>query len=364
LPGSSSGGGATTTTARATTTTTVVATRTTTTAASTTTSSSSGGSGRLPSSFSWNSSGLLAAPKADSSHNPYSLKDPSIFYYNGKWHVYATVALAGGNWNMVYFNFADWSQASSATQTYMDTISGFGGYKCAPQVVYHSDQKLWYLIFQSPNPMYATTTDPSNPRSWSTPKVMVSTQPSISSGSSTGWIDFWTICDTTQCHLFFANDGGKMFRMSTSKSSFPTGWGSATTVISQSTYDLFEGTMVYKLKGSNTYLALMEAIGSSGRYYKAFTSSSLTGSWTAVSGASSDSAPFAGNANVAFSGTKWSQGVSHGELIRAGTDEYLEIDTCNLQFFYQGLAPGAGGDYQQLPYRLGLLTSKTKGVGC
>ena len=78
--------------------------------------------------------------------------------------------------------------------------------------------------------------------------------------------------------------------------------------MSMSQYDLFEGSCVYTISGENKYLLLVECVGSNGRYYKAFTSTSLTGSWTAIAG--SESSPFAGKANVTGA---ISNDISHGE---------------------------------------------------
>ena len=59
---------------------------------------------------------------------------------------------------------------------------------------------------------------------------------------------------------------------------------------------------------------------------------------------------------MTFSGTAWTTDISHGEMIRAGTDQTLTISPCQMRYLYQGLDPSASGPYNTLPWRLGLLS--------
>lgn len=43
-------------------------------------------------------------------------------------------------------------------------------------------------------------------------------------------------------------------------------------------------------------------------------------------------------------------------MVRSSNDQTLTIDPCHMQYVYQGRSPDSGGDYSQLPYRMGLLT--------
>ncbi|WP_328825722.1 non-reducing end alpha-L-arabinofuranosidase family hydrolase [Streptomyces ureilyticus] len=61
-----------------------------------------------------------------------------------------------------------------------------------------------------------------------------------------------------------------------------------------------------------------------------------------------ESSPFARSCNVTFSGPAWTRDFSHGELIRAGDDQTVPLNPCQLQFLYQGMDPNAGGDHISL----------------
>jgi hypothetical protein len=309
----------------------------------------------LPSTFQWSSSGVLAAPKPDAQHNTVAVKDFSVIRYNGKWVIYASAVGPNFGYGLEQFSFSDWSQAASAPQTYLDEVAPMGpGYRAAPQVFYFAPQNLWYMVYQTGPPTYSTSTDPSNPASWSAPRTFMSTEPDVLRQNGGGWLDFWVICDSSNCHLFFEDDKGHLYRAQTSLANFPNGFGDTVVTMSYpNAGDLFEASNVYKVASTNQYLLIVEAIGSR-RYFKAWTSTSLSGSWTPL--ASSESQPFAGASNVTFSGTPWTKDISHGEMVRAGNDQTLTISPCHMQYVYQGMDPNAGGDYNSLPWRMGLLT--------
>ncbi|GHH28971.1 non-reducing end alpha-L-arabinofuranosidase family hydrolase [Streptomyces lanatus] len=310
----------------------------------------------LPSRYSWSSSGTLIAPKPDATHNIAGIKDPTVVQYNGKYHVFASVASSSG-YNLVYLNFTDWSQAGSATHHYLDRTAIGSGYRAAPQVFYHAQQRLWYLVYQTSNASFSTNPDISNPNGWSAPRNFYASMPDIirQNIGNGHWVDMWVICDSANCYLFSSDDNGHLYRSQTAAGQFPNGFTNTVIAAQDSKYALFEASNVYKVHGTNQYLLLVEAIGSDGRrYFRSWTSGSLAGSWTPL--AASESNPFARANNVTFPSGAWTRDISHGEMIRAGYDQTLTIPSCRLQYLYQGMNPNAGGDYNLLPWRLGLLT--------
>jgi hypothetical protein len=314
----------------------------------------------VPTSYSWTSTGPIISAKSDSTHNIIAVKDPSAVLFNGRWVIYASDVNSAGNYNMEYLNVAsDWSDAGSARPYFMDNTPGFSGYHTAPQVFFFAPQNKWYLIFQSGQPQFSTNSDPTKPQNWTLPKNFYASRPS----SVSNWIDFWVICDTANCYLFFNGDNGNFYRASTPIGNFPNGFNTPVIVASSSQFNMFEGDNVYRVEGSGVYIANIECLGPNGqRYFRTLWASNLGGTWSSLGNTDNFPTPFLGQDNVTFNSgvPAWTTSFSSGGLLIDGNDQTDSVNLNNLRFLYQGANPAAyaKGPYNFIPWQLGLATLK------
>ena len=307
--------------------------------------------------FRWTVSAPLVSPAERPSDPCQSIKDPTVVFAEGRWHLFCTIRSQKRSHQVEYLSFDDWRDAGKA-ERHILTISD--GYFCAPQVFYFTPHKKWYMILQvaeparkpSLQPAYSTTETIADPQSWSKPQLLFAEHPK----SVSAWIDFWVICDDDRAHFFFTSNNGLMWQCATTRGKFPAGWSEPRVVLKG---DIFEASHTYRLRGQDKYLTLIEAEGQNGRrYYKAYLADKLDGDWKPL--AATRDKPFAALSNVSDAGNHWTDSFSHGELLRAGNDESLEVDPAKLRFLFQGVSDQrrAGKPYGQIPWELGLLESE------
>lgn len=303
--------------------------------------------------FQWQISNPVLSPANRPEDPCYSVKDPTVVWYEDRWHLFCTIRSQKRTHQIEYLSFKNWGEAATAKRHILKINDG---YFCAPQVFYFTPHRKWYLIHQinepsrkpSLQPAFSTSADIGNPESWSKPALLYKEHPK----NVNAWIDFWVICDETKAHLFFTSLDGKMWRSETKLADFPFGWNEPAVVLRD---DIFEASHTYRLKRSNKYLTVVEAQAEGRRYYKAYLAERLDADWKPV--AATRQKPFASPVNTKHPEQHWTDSFSHGEFLRSGYDEHLEIDPANLRFLFQGVSDTrkAGKIYGEIPWQLGIL---------
>lgn len=83
--------------------------------------------------FQWKASEPLAAPVERPEDFCYSVKDPSVVFYQERWHLFCTIRSQNRSHQIEYMSFTDWKDANVAQR---HVLKMHNGYFCAPQVFY------------------------------------------------------------------------------------------------------------------------------------------------------------------------------------------------------------------------------------
>ena len=312
----------------------------------------------------WTSTPPLAGPVDRGGDHFYAIKDPSVVRDGGKWHLFCTVRGRDRHLQMEYLTFDDFNAVDKGERHLLPI---FDAYYCAPEVFHFSPQDKWYMIYQyQPGgrdgnkrvPGFSTNQKVGDWKNWTKPQPLYPPDSPTTKKFGGSWIDFWVICDAKKAHLFFTRDNGELWRADTKLADFPIGWGEPVRVMKA---DIFEASCTYAVKGTGKFLTIIECVGPDGRrYFKSYGADKLDGEWTPL--AASWAHPFAGTENVRQPAGHWTDSISHGELIRAGTDETLEVDPADVRFLYQGVSAAdmAGKPYGEIPWRLAILRPEEK----
>lgn len=299
----------------------------------------------------------VSEERLPASEQPWiAVKDPSVVSYDGKWHLFCTLRKqksGQGRIRIGYCSFTDWHQAMLADWQVLDLTLDYHG---APQIFYFEPQSRWYLIYQAADesrglkygPCYSTNENIEDASAWTKPEPLYV----VPEGQKAG-LDFWVICDEKAAHLLFTSLDGRMWHAETKLADFPNrGWTKPEVALKA---DIFEASHTYKLQGQGKYVTLVEAQNGRRRYFKLFKARQLSGPWEPL--AASKTKPAVSVLNVVNQAQSWATSYSHGEFIRAGYDQRLEVDPSSLRLLFQGANDREyqKGGYGDITWRLGLL---------
>lgn len=293
----------------------------------------------------WTVSAPILLPGPAGSLDEVAVKDPSIVFFEGAWHLFFT-ARSRTEYTTGYVSAQTLEGLQYAPRHALPMIRGNSRYGCAPQVFFYEPQAKWYLIFQNRDanyqPVYSTTTTISRPESWSKPL------PLIRKDVRAKWIDFWIICDETRAYLFYTQAHRELVVRSTSLEAFPQGWGESQEVFE----GIHEAVHIYRAKDDNEYHMIYELNKGGVRSFGLAIAKDLVGPWKKIT----DDYATGGQLTFTEGTGPWTDMVSHGEVIRVGYNQLMEYDPRDCRWLIQGIRKeDADVPYTSLPWKLGIM---------
>lgn len=294
----------------------------------------------------WVISPPILRPGPHGSFDEVAVKDPSIVYFEGIWHLFYT-ARSQKEYTTGYVSAKELTDLQTAQRHELMMIRGKTRYGCAPQVLFYEPQNMWYLIFQNRDsnyqPVFSTTPTIAKPHTWSDPA------PLLTKDTEKNWIDFWVICDTTKAYLFYTEEHNGVIVRSTKLEDFPNGWSKGRKVFE----GIHEAVHVYKVKDRSEFHMIYELNHSSMRSFGLASATHLEGPWKKVTERYATGEQLRNTDKT----EKWTDLVSHGELLRSGYKQTLEYEPRGCKWLIQGIVKeDSEGHYPSLPWKLGIMS--------
>jgi hypothetical protein len=274
-----------------------------------------------------------------------AVKDPSIVYFNNAWHLFYT-ARGNREYTTAYVTAPRIKDLNKAPRFELKQIRGKTRYGCAPQVFYFEPHKKWYLIFQNRDsnyqPAFSTNTEISNPSTWAKYQNL------LEKDTDKKWIDFWVIAGHEKMFLFYTEAHKGVMVRSTKINDFPEKWGPAKMVFS----NIHEAVHIYKVAHKIEFHMFYELNNKGVRSFGWAKAKNLEGLWKKVNDDYANGEQLYYNKDQ----EKWTEMVSHGEMIRSGYNQNLEYNPTNCKWLIQGLnKKDLDRDYPSLPWKLGII---------
>lgn len=330
----------------------------------------------------WYVTGKILTAREGEVMDNVAVKDPSIVFYRGRYHLFYTAKSVRRTHDGMqfgtgcgYVSARDLEGLQKSARISMDSMAGCP--VIAPQVFYFEPNHCWYLVAHSPvenndlhrlKPIFLTNPQIEDPGGWSRAKEI----PTGRKGTGF-WIDFWVICDAQRAYMFYSDQQGSVYRLSCDLEQFPEGFSRSVPEKAihpdhgecERPWRLFEAVHIYYVKNENIYLALLEGayshpsgegdVDSRNRFIFGMTADSLDGEWKRIE---RDDCRFLAEAeNLVHpdgSPVTYTQ-VSHPELIRSGYDQRLEIEDFKMTMVFQSFDGSNVPDnytYNALPWEL------------
>lgn len=309
---------------------------------------------------SWYTSDPILSSNEDYPTTKVAVKDPSLVFFEGKWHVFFTGIFKNDEGvyerTINYVSSDKLEELNSNPRFQIMPFSKNTQRTAAPCVFYFEPQQKWYLVaqalYEDPyTPVFSTTNTISDPSSWSEVK------PLANKTGTDKWIDFWVICDEQNAYLFYTSNHNAMHYMKTAIEDFPKGFSGPH--VADGDIKVHEACMIYKIKEKEEFCLITE-----GRYqvnereFFISRSNNIEGPWTP------STLLVTGN-DLIFENDEWSKVVSHGEFIRSGHDQKMEIcSSSKIEFLFQGVA-SMNLIYDEIHWQLGIIRNfqdETEGV--